>query len=116
MAISERAIISKGFTVAVSDARVKRMLLEYSTRRVYYNGHAATLTKTEFQILSILVQNDRQIVSLEELSRCIWGLYTAGCDNALRVNVCHIRRKIGEPDVAHSCIRTVRNCGYRLVL
>ena len=67
------------------------------------------VTKTEFQILSMLIRNNGAIVTRSSLLQSIWddsGNYID--DNTLSVHVSRLREKIGADKIA-----TVRGKGYR---
>lgn len=113
---TNRPIAPRDYLVVFSENRARSMILECADRCVWFHGREVILTPTEFQILSTLARNHRRVVPLEELSRQLWGTYTHGCDNALRVNISNIRRKLGESGADNSCIRAVRGRGYRLVI
>ena len=73
------------------------------------NGENIILTPTEFQILSVLIQNSGIIVTRNNLLEKIWdcdGNFID--DNTLSVHISRLRDKIGADHIA-----TVRGTGYR---
>ena len=72
------------------------------------------LTKTEFDLLAYMMQNERLVVSRERLLEEVWGYDPASGDtNTLDVFVSNLRRKLeqdGEPRILH----TKRGAGYVL--
>lgn len=76
---------------------------------VQKDGRTVYLTPTEFQILSILLQNSGQTVTRGALLQNIWDDNGTFIDNnTLTVHISRLREKIG---AAH--IVTVRGIGYR---
>ena len=71
------------------------------------------LTKLEFEILKILLQNPKKVFTREEILSYIWD--SAGNfvnDNTLTVTIKRLREKIGDKE--GNIIVTVRGVGYRL--
>jgi two-component system response regulator MprA len=71
------------------------------------------LTRTEYQLLELLMRNPRQVLTHDVIYDRVWGYDFGPASNALRVYVGYLRRKlehVGAPPV----IRTVRGVGYVL--
>ena len=69
------------------------------------------LTKTEFDILELLVRNADIVLSRSQIYEEIWGCDFESSSKSLDVHVGYLRRKLedgGEPRVLH----TVRGIGY----
>ncbi len=85
------------------------LFVDVSTMSVKKNGENIILTPTEFQILSILIQNSGIIVTRNTLLERIWdsdGNFID--DNTLSVHISRLRDKIGADHIT-----TVRGTGYR---
>lgn len=85
------------------------LFVDISTRSVKKNGENIILTPTEFQILSVLIQNSGIIVTRNNLLEKIWdcdGNFID--DNTLSVHISRLRDKIGADHIT-----TVRGTGYR---
>lgn len=57
---------------AMDEILIDNLRMSISKRTVYVDGHLIHLTNTEFEILKILMLNQGQIQSREELTRNIW--------------------------------------------
>ena len=71
------------------------------------------LTRTEYQLLELLMRNPRQVLTHDVIYDRVWGYDFGPASNALRVYVGYLRRKleqVGAPPV----IRTIRGVGYVL--
>lgn len=71
------------------------------------------LTRTEYQLLELLMLNPRRVLSTELIYDRIWGYDFGPSGNALRVYIGYLRRKLeagGEPRL----IQTVHGVGYVL--
>jgi two-component system response regulator MprA len=71
------------------------------------------LTRTEYQLLELLMLNPRQVLSHHLIYDRVWGYDFGPASNALRVYVGYLRRKLEEAG-ARDLIHTVRGVGYAL--
>jgi two-component system, OmpR family, response regulator MprA len=71
------------------------------------------LTRTEFQLLELLMLNPRRVLSHGTIYDRVWGYDFGPTSNALRVYVGYLRRKL-EKAGARNLIHTVRGVGYAL--
>ncbi len=69
------------------------------------------LTKTEFDLLELLLFNKQIVVSRETIYEAIWGYDFETNSKSLDVYIGYLRRKT-EPDGASRLIHTVRGVGY----
>lgn len=71
------------------------------------------LTRTEYQLLELLILNPRRVLPHSLIYDRVWGYDFGPTSNALRVYVGYLRRKL-EDAGARSLIHTVRGVGYSL--
>jgi two-component system, OmpR family, response regulator MprA len=71
------------------------------------------LTRTEFQLLELMMLNPRRVLSHSLIYDRVWGYDFGPASNALRVYVGYLRRKLEEAG-ARELIHTVRGVGYAL--
>ncbi len=71
------------------------------------------LTRTEYQLLELLMLNPRRVLPHSLIYDRVWGYDFGPASNALRVYVGYLRRKL-EDAGARSLIHTVRGVGYAL--
>ncbi len=71
------------------------------------------LTRTEYQLLELLMRNPRRVLSHDVIYDRVWGYDFGPASNALRVYVGYLRRKL-EQAGARPLIHTVRGVGYAL--
>jgi two-component system response regulator MprA len=77
-------------------------------------GDAFTeLTRTEYQLLELLLRNPRRVLAHSLIYEHVWGYDFGAASNALRVYVGYLRRKL-EQAGARPLIHTVRGVGYVL--
>ena len=80
-------------------------------RQVQVNGREVVLTYKEFEILSLLLQQQGRVLTRDVLMDRIWGLEAERENRTLDVHIRTLRQKLGE---AGSLIETVRGVGYKL--
>ena len=71
------------------------------------------LTRTEYQLLELLIRNPRRVLSHGLIYDRVWGYDFGPASNALRVYIGYLRRKLEEAG-ARELIHTVRGVGYAL--
>jgi DNA-binding response OmpR family regulator len=105
-ALLRRARGSSG-VLASSDGE---LTLDEAQHRVLVSGAPLDLTPTEFRLLAMLMRNQRQVVTQEQLLDELWG--GRADPKQLRLYVSYLRRKF-EP-FGIDPVETVRGVGYRL--
>ena len=99
-----------GNGVPPDDLVVADLRLSPESRRVWRGDTEIELSKTEFDLLELLMLNDGIVLEHHVIYERIWG-YDFGPDSKnLAVYVGYLRRKLGQPEV----IRTVRGVGYTM--
>ncbi len=83
------------------------------TRRVERNGRSIELTKTEFDLLELLMLNAGIVLTREVIYDRIWGYDFGTSSNSLDVYIGYLRRKT-EAGEEPRLIHTVRGVGYVL--
>ncbi|MDM8158309.1 response regulator transcription factor [Labilibaculum sp. K2S] len=79
------------------------------SKKVCINDKDVGLTKTEYEILRLLISHQGRIYSREEIMSIIWANDSFIGDRTVDVNVRRIRKKIGE---YHKFIKTKSGYGY----
>ena len=93
-------------SLSVGDLRV-----DSAARRVWAGDHEVDLSKTEFDLLELLVRNAGIVLDQSTIYERIWG-YDFGPDSKnLAVYIGYLRRKI-DVDGRSPLIHTVRGVGY----
>ncbi len=91
--------------------RVADLKVDPASRRVWRDDDEIDLSKTEFELIELLVRNAGIVLDHSTIYDRIWG-YDFGPDSKnLAVYISYLRRKLereGEPKLIH----TVRGVGY----
>lgn len=87
------------------------LLLDKEKMAVFCNRSEVTLSRPEYQILLILMENKGKTVTREQLLERVWdsnGNFVN--DNTLTVAMKRLREKLRQP----ACLKTIRSFGYRM--
>ncbi|QKY71236.1 response regulator transcription factor [Lentibacillus sp. CBA3610] len=84
--------------------------VHFPTRTVTVDGESITLTYTEFEILTYLMQNQGIIITREQLITKVWGYEFDGDDRTINSHIRNLRYKLG---TKANCIVTVIRAGYK---
>src|SRR6195256_4310498 len=84
-----------------------------SRHGVWVGESLVELTRTEYQLLELLMLNPRRVLPHSLIYDRVWGYDFGPASNALRVYVGYLRRKL-EQAGAGPVIHTVRGVGYAL--
>ena len=87
--------------------------LDADTREVSRGGRSISLTRTEFSLLPLLMENPRKVLSRSKILEEVWGYDFPTSGNALEVYIGYLRKKT-EGDGDSRLIHTVRGVGYVL--
>lgn len=87
------------------------IIVEKENRTVRRNDELIELTKREYELLIILMENINNVLSRTELLNKVWGYKTEVETNVVDVYVRYLRNKIDAPGQP-SYIQTVRGTGY----
>jgi len=87
--------------------------LDRARHGVQVDGHLVELTRTEFQLLELLMLNPNRVLPHSLIYDRVWGYDFGPASNALRVYIGYLRRKL-EDGGARPLIHTVRGVGYIL--
>jgi two-component system, OmpR family, response regulator MprA len=80
---------------------------------VYVGETFVGLTRTEYQLLDLLMSNPRRVLPHQVIYDRVWGYDFGEASNALRVYVGYLRRKLKAAG-ARPLLQTVRGVGYVL--
>lgn len=83
-------------------------------RRVWQAGREITLTKTEFDLLELLMRNPGVVLEPTTIYERIWGYDFGPSSKNLAVYIGYLRRKLGTGGPGAPSIVTVRGVGYVL--
>jgi DNA-binding response OmpR family regulator len=109
-----RALVRRGEKPLPSILQVSDLVLNTQSREVSRAGVVASLTRTEYLLLEVLMQNIGHVVLRPEVIRSVWGAKDAIEQSSLDVYVKALRSKI-DSEPSKKLIYTVRGFGYKVM-
>ncbi|WP_162064101.1 response regulator transcription factor VxrB [Vibrio taketomensis] len=89
--------------------RTENLLIDKSTREVFFNDQMITLTRTEFDLLLFLASNLGRVFTRDELLDHVWGYNHFPTTRTVDTHVLQLRQKL--PGLE---IETLRGVGYKM--
>ncbi|MDR0437136.1 MAG: response regulator transcription factor, partial [Bacteroidales bacterium] len=84
--------------------------IDFQTKEVFIKGDSITLTKTEFEILTLLASNPNRLFSREDMIEYLWKDAPYVTERTVDVHITRLRKKLG--DMAN-LISSRSGYGYR---
>jgi two-component system response regulator RegX3 len=89
------------------------MRIDRPRRTASFRGEELELSRKEFDLLRLLVDNAGSVVTRERLIDEVWDTNWFGSTKTLDVHVSGLRKKLGDDPSAPRFIHTVRGVGFR---
>ena len=104
----------RGETPAPATLQVGGLRLDPARHEATLDGAVLDLTRTEYNLLHMLMQNPGYVFTRSELIENALGYSYEGMDRTLDSHVKNLRRKIGDNPKEQAYIHTVYGIGYRM--
>ena len=72
------------------------MIINNLNKRCTIDGNEISLTRKEFDILVLLLQNRNTILSREQIMKRVWSNAVVVLDRTIDVNITRMRKKLGQ--------------------
>ncbi len=92
---------------------IEGLSLNLRSHEVQIDGNDVELSKTEFRLLKLFIQNTGKAFSRDQILDAVWGVNSFVDDRTVDVHILRLR-KILKPFGKEKLITTVRGIGYRL--
>ena len=102
---------SYDYSVGLQKLEYEGLTINIDSNTVYYKDKIIELSKNEFRILLILIQNKGKVVSREKLMNQLWKTDIFIDENTLTVNVNRLRKKLSHQGIG-DLIKTKFGVGY----
>jgi len=93
-AVMKRSQKDKGKSLHM--LRFNNIELDTSRKRVIINDEKIELTKKEYEILKLLLENQTKVFSREDILLQVWGNDVIVTDRTVDVNITRLRTKLGD--------------------
>ena len=88
--------------------------VDLGARLAFLRGEEVRLTRTEYRLLAVLVQNAGRVVTHRQLLREVWGPGSTSETHYLRVYMAQLRHKLEDDPAQPRYLLTETGVGYRL--
>jgi two-component system response regulator MprA len=106
-----RALLRRSESTTDEVLRLGDLTLSPGSRLVERAGEPVVLTRTEFNLLELLLRNAGQVLTRELILERVWGYDFQTTSNSLEVYIGYLRRKT-EAAGGERLLHTVRGVGY----
>ena len=107
-----RRYLHLGGGAAQSTITIGGIELDDSAKSVTVDGAPVSLTRTEYEILHLLMKSPGRVFSPKEIYQLVWKERPYGTDNTVAVHIRHLREKIEIDPAQPRYIRVVFGQGY----
>jgi two-component system response regulator MprA len=107
-----RALLRRSGGSLTKVLKVADLEMDTGSREVRRGGTPIELTKTEFDLLELLMSNAEIVLTRDTIYERIWGYDFETSSNSLDVYIGYLRRKTELDGAAPRLIHTVRGVGY----
>lgn len=90
------------------------LTIDVERREVMARNEVVDLTTREFDVLWCLAQNNRKVLSRDDIHRQLYNSEYNGFDRSIDIYISRIRQKIGDDPNHPRYLKTVRGSGYLL--
>jgi len=107
-----KAVLSRSKIIRKDDAMVvahEGLIMNANDKNVTVDGDNVPFTRTEFDLLWILLFNKGKVFSRQELLKEVWPKDVVVTERTIDVNITRLRKKIGK---YAACVRTRQGFGY----
>ena len=92
---------------------IGELRLDPAKREVTKDGQALELSRKEYELLALLMQNAGTVVTRQQALEDVWDTTWFGSTKTLDVHVSGLRRKLGDDSSEPRFLHTVRGVGFR---
>ena len=92
-----KAVLSRSQQKRVEESHIsfEGLLLDLNKKTTTVDGESVSLTKTEFELLGLLLRHRGQVFSRQQIFDAVWPEDVVVSDRTVDVNITRIRKKIG---------------------
>ena len=86
--------------------------LSPTTHEVKFHDESIALSRTEFNLLQLLMENPRRVLSKDTILRQVWGYDFLAATNVVDTYISYLRKKLHRD--GYEGIKTVRGVGFQM--
>jgi len=99
---------------AVGKARMGGIELDDKSKEVFLDGEKVNLTRTEYDILKLLMEHPGQVFFPNQIYQKVWKDDPYGTENTVAVHIRHLREKIEYNPAEPRFLKVVWGRGYKM--
>lgn len=107
-----KAILRRTSKIEHERLTVRDIVMDFNARKTYIENVEVALTKLEFELLSLFIQNKNRVLEREYLLQNIWNDNEGTQKRTVNVTINRLKKKIDPQDVKEYII-PVRGIGYK---
>lgn len=92
----------------------KDIRIDPETYQVRVADEIIPLSKHEFEILKLLIENPRKVFTKNNIYETVWGEEFLGDDNTINVHISRIRTKLAKANPNEEYIQTIWGIGFKM--
>lgn len=92
----------------------KDIIMEPEEFRITVGGTEVALTRREYLILELLMENPGKVFTKNNIYESVWNEEYLGEDNAVNVHISNIRQKLAKVNKEETYIQTVWGIGFKM--
>jgi two-component system KDP operon response regulator KdpE len=114
MKVAMRHAIARERGTADPVVEIGHLRVDLASRRVFVRDREVRLTRTEYQLLALLVRHAGKVVTHRQLLTEVWGPEAGSQTGYVRVYMGHLRHKLEDEPANPRYLLTEMGVGYRL--
>ena len=106
-----KAVLTRSLQKRIEEKLIsfEGLVLDLNKKTTMVDGESVNLTKTEFELLGLLLRHRGQVFSRQQIFDAVWPEDVVVSDRTVDVNITRMRKKIGRYS---SCIVSRQGYGY----
>jgi DNA-binding response OmpR family regulator len=106
-----KAIFRRGPKKEATSLSYSGINVDTGSHEVTVSGRGVSLTKKEFDLLTLFIQNPKRVYTRNQLLNSIWGYDTDVYTRTVDAHISSLRKKLGEKG---HLIKSIPKIGYRI--
>ena len=99
-----------------STLKFDEILIDLLKCELFVRGDKVILSNKEFKLLALMAKEPNRIWAADQLYDHIWGYYSEGSPQTVKVHISNLRRKLEIDPSRPKYIQTARGFGYKFAL
>jgi DNA-binding response OmpR family regulator len=108
-----RALLRRPRESLPTELRVRDLVLNQATKKVYCRGNEIPLTTKQFALLEYLMRHPNQVLSREQILEHVWDYSYDAFTNIVDAHIKNLRKRLNLENYGEN-LETIRGMGYRL--